>query len=60
MMQGFAGLARTGRPGLSDWTSYSLPRRETMVFGDQVRMESDPRQWERELWATAPYVQPGS
>jgi para-nitrobenzyl esterase len=31
-----------------------------MVFGDHVRMENDPRGWQRELWATAPYVQPGS
>ncbi|MBC2666327.1 carboxylesterase/lipase family protein [Novosphingobium flavum] len=60
MMQAFTGLARTGRPGLSDWTSYTLPSRATMVFGDAPRMVDDPRRWERELWGTAPYAQPGS
>lgn len=60
MMGAFTGLAKTGRPGLSAWTGYALPLRATMVFGDRIRMEDDPRGWERELWAKAPYVQPGS
>ena len=30
------------------------------LFGDTVRVEADPRGWQRELWATAPYVQPGT
>lgn len=60
MMGAFAGLARTGRPGIADWAAYALPSRQTMVFGDNVRVENDPRGWQRELWATAPYVQPGT
>lgn len=60
MMGTFTGLAKTGRPGLSAWTGYALPLRATMVFGDCIRMEDDPRGWQRELWAKAPYVQPGS
>ncbi len=60
MMRAFTGLAKTGRPGLADWAPYALPERATMVFGDVVRLELDPRRWQRELWATAPYVQPGS
>ena len=60
MMCGFTGLAKAGRPGLAAWAPYRRPRRETMVFGDTVRLERDPRGWERELWAIAPYVQPGS
>ncbi len=60
MMGAFTGLAKTGRPGLADWTNYALPSRATMVFGDRVRMEDDPRGWQRELWARAPYVQPGT
>ncbi|MET0373031.1 MAG: carboxylesterase family protein [Rhizorhabdus sp.] len=56
----FAGLARTGRPGLASWTPYRLPERATLVLGETNRVESDPRRWERELWSIAPYVQPGS
>ncbi|MET0180300.1 MAG: carboxylesterase family protein [Novosphingobium sp.] len=56
----FAGLARTGRPGLASWTPYRLPERTTLVLGETIRVEPDPRRWERELWSIAPYVQPGS
>jgi para-nitrobenzyl esterase len=60
MMMAFTGLARTGRPGLADWAPYRLPERATMVFDDSIRVENDPRRWQRELWAVAPYVQPGT
>jgi para-nitrobenzyl esterase len=60
MMSAFAGLASTGRPGLTHWTPYRLPARATLVVDRQARMMDDPRGWERALWATAPYVQPGS
>lgn len=59
MMRAFTGLAKTGRPGLADWAPYRLPDRATMVFDDRSRLQNDPRRWQRELWATAPYVQPG-
>ena len=60
MMAGFAGLAKAGRPGLEQWTNYRLPDRATLVVGKTIGMENDPRRWQRELWAKAPYVQPGS
>ncbi|MFT4055501.1 MAG: carboxylesterase family protein, partial [Novosphingobium sp.] len=60
MMWAFTGLAKTGQPGLAEWSPYRLPERATMVFDDTVRVENDPRRWQRELWATAPYVQPGT
>lgn len=60
MMAAFAGLARTGRPGLATWQPYRLPARGTMVFDAVSRMVDDPRGWQRRLWSTAPYVQPGS
>ena len=61
MIEAFAGLARTGAPGLADWTPYRLPDRATLFIGeDATRVVDDPRRWERELWATAPYIQPGS
>ena len=61
MIRAFAGLARTGTPGLAEWRPYTLPGRETLVIGEEtVAMADDPRRWERELWATAPYIQPGS
>lgn len=61
MIAAFTGLARAGRPGLPEWTPYTLPARDTLVIGDgTTTMVADPRRWQRELWATAPYIQPGS
>lgn len=61
MMRAFTGLAKTGKPGLADWTAYTLPDRATLVVGDgTVEAVNDPRRWERALWANAPYIQPGS
>jgi para-nitrobenzyl esterase len=61
MMRAFTGLARTGTPGLAGWRPYTLPARETLVIGEaSIATVADPRRWQRELWATAPYVQPGS
>lgn len=57
VMDAFVQFARSGNPG---WASYSLPRRETMVFDTASRVKNDPRQWERELFARVPYIQPGS
>jgi para-nitrobenzyl esterase len=61
MMRGFTGLARDGAPGLAEWRPYTLPARETLVVGEQtIATVTDPRRRERELWARAPYIQPGS
>lgn len=61
MIRAFSGFARTGAPGLPEWGSYMLPARETLVIGEEaIAMADDPRRWERELWALAPYAQPGS
>lgn len=61
MMQAFTGLAKNGKPGLVDWKPYALPDRATLVVGDgRADCIDDPRRFERELWATAPYIQPGS
>jgi para-nitrobenzyl esterase len=57
ILDAFVRFARTGDPG---WAPYSLPRRETMVFDSTSRVVNDPRQWERELFARVPYVQPGT
>ena len=57
VMDAFVRFARTGNPG---WTPYSMPRRETMVFDVASRVIADPRNWERELFARVPYIQPGS
>lgn len=57
MMDTFIRFARTGDPG---WPTYDLTRRATMVFDTTSRVESDPRRWERELFARIPYIQPGS
>nr|WP_166179873.1 carboxylesterase family protein [Altererythrobacter segetis] len=61
MMRAFTGLARSGVPGLAEWRPYTLPARETLVLGEQsIATVADPRRWQRELWARAPYIQPGS
>ena len=57
MMDAFVRFARIGNPG---WSSYDLNTRQTMVFGTNSRVVSDPRKWERELFAHIPYVQPGT
>jgi para-nitrobenzyl esterase len=57
MMDAFVRFARTGNPG---WSSYDLKARNTMVFDTDTRVVSDPRKWERELFAAIPYVQPGT
>jgi para-nitrobenzyl esterase len=61
MIAAFSGLARDGRPGLPEWSAYTLPGRPTLVVGEEaIAVVDDPRRWERELWARAPYIQPGS
>jgi para-nitrobenzyl esterase len=57
MMGAFLRFARTGNPG---WAPYTLPRRQTMIFDAVPHLESDPRRWERELFARIPYIQPGT
>ncbi|ALC14008.1 carboxylesterase/lipase family protein [Sphingopyxis sp. 113P3] len=57
VMEAFVRFARTGDPG---WPAYDLPKRQTMIFDAQSRLESDPRRFERELFARVPYVQPGT
>lgn len=57
VMDAFVRFARTGNPG---WPAYDLASRQTMIFDRNSRVESDPRRWERELFARAPYVQPGT
>jgi len=42
------------------WQPYTLARRTTMTFDVVSRAVDDPRRWERELFARAPYRQPGS
>ena len=63
MMDAFIAFARTGDPnhgGLPDWPTYRLPQRATMIFAVETRAANDPRQWERELFARVPYIQPGT
>lgn len=57
VMDAFVRFARSGNPG---WANYTVPARETMVFDSVSRVVSDPRKWERELFARVPYIQPGS
>jgi para-nitrobenzyl esterase len=58
LLQGaFVKLAKTGQAG---WQPYRLPERATLMVGEKPRVEQDPRGWERQMWASAPYVQPGS
>ena len=63
MSDAFIGFARNAVPdheGLPNWKPYSLASRETMIFDYPPRLENDPRGAERRLFATVPYVQPGT
>ncbi|MET1112534.1 MAG: carboxylesterase/lipase family protein [Allosphingosinicella sp.] len=63
MMKAFTAFARKGDPnggGVPAWPAYRLPERSTMVWDGRSRAVSDPRRWERELFARAPYIQPGT
>jgi len=63
VMAAFTRFARAGDPngpGVPAWPRYRLPGRETMLFDVASRAVSDPRRWERELFARVPYIQPGS
>ncbi len=57
MMKAFIEFARTGTPG---WPAYELETRKTMVFDAESRVVSDPRRRERLLFASVPYIQPGT
>ncbi len=57
MMDAFLRFAKTGDPG---WPAYELQMRKTMVFDRESRLVEDPRGRERELFATVPYIQPGT
>ena len=63
MSEAFIALARRGDPnhgGLAPWPKYELDRRATMVFDAETRVVDDPRGAERRLFATVPYIQPGT
>ena len=63
MQRRFVAFARTGRPdlpGAPAWPVYDERRRATMIFDIASRVENDPRRWQRELFAPAPYAQPGT
>jgi para-nitrobenzyl esterase len=63
MSETFIAFARTGNPNnglIPRWEPYTLPRRQTMVFNVPSHLENDPRGGERRLFATVPYVQPGT
>jgi para-nitrobenzyl esterase len=63
MSESFIALAQTGNPNnpkLPAWPKYDLGRRATMVFDVETRVVDDPRGAERRLFATVPYIQPGT
>ena len=63
MSEALLAFARSGDPRVgatAAWAPYSLPRRETMVFGDTPAMQDDPRGGERALYARVPFAQRGT
>ena len=64
IMQGaLLAFARTGDPNYPDlarWEPYTVPRRATMVFDAESRLEDDPRAAERRLFAKVPFIQQGT
>ncbi len=63
MSESLIALARTGSPqhaGIPHWPHFTLPRRATMIFDRTLKVIDDPRREERELFAVAPYLKPGT
>ena len=63
MRDALLAFARSGDPRTgttSAWSPYSLPRRETMVFGATPVIQDDPRGGERTLYERVPFVQRGT
>jgi para-nitrobenzyl esterase len=63
LMNAFIAFAKTGDPnatGAPAWPQYRLDKRATMIIDADSRVEDNPRQWERELFASIPYTQPGT
>jgi len=63
MSEALLAFARTGNPNtpqLPSWPQFELEGRPAMIFDLPPRVENDPRGAERELFAPAPYVQPGT
>lgn len=56
----FARHGDPNHPGLPAWPTYSLARRETLVFDADPRLVHDPRGDERRLFAQAPFIQRGT
>lgn len=63
MRDALLAFARSGDPrtgATAAWSTYSLARRETMVFGQTPAMQDDPRGGERLLYRRAPFLQRGT
>jgi para-nitrobenzyl esterase len=63
MSEMLIAFARTGDPNCKEiprWPSYDLKERNTMIFDNETRVESDPRGAERVFAAGAHYRQPGT
>jgi para-nitrobenzyl esterase len=63
MSEMLIAFARTGDPNckaIPHWPSYDLKDRNTMIFDNETRAETDPRGAERVFAAGAHYRQPGT
>lgn len=63
MSEALIAFARHGDPnhgGLPRWQTYSLARRETMLFDAPPQQANDPRGGERRLYQQAPFIQRGT
>jgi len=63
MSDALLAFARTGNPNTSalpTWPAYELPRRPAMIWDIKPAIENDPRGDERNFFAPAIYVQPGT
>jgi para-nitrobenzyl esterase len=63
MQQALLTFARNGDPnyiGFATWEPYAMPRRQTMVFDVESRLQDDPRGAERRLFAKVPFIQQGT
>ena len=57
MQDAFVAFAKAG---IAPWPRYDLKTRATMIFDVRSGVQNDPRRFQRELFARAPYIQPGT
>jgi len=58
MMDSWISFARSGNPnhdGIPEWPTYKIDNRNTLLFGEDIKMEKDPLRTERLAMEELPF-----